>query len=158
MQLGLVTVVAVLIGGFAVIPGYGQANPTTIRISTPFESGGTPLCGGEDVIFSGRINTVLHTTVGPEGEFVYDVSHLNFQGVSGVTTISGTPVRIAEADTTIIHFRPSANEIISEVHGKLITQGNEGDNTLFDLTFHIIINANGEVTSFVENINTRCQG
>jgi hypothetical protein len=157
MQLGLVTVVAVLIGGFAVTPGYGQANPITIRESVPFSSGGAPLCGGEDVEFSGSFNTVSHVTIGPDGMFQYSVSHLNFQGVSGVTT-SGDRVVLTEADTGVANVRQiSANEFITQIHGTLVTQG-KATNTVVEIQYRTIINANGEVTSNVERIDVRCQG
>ncbi len=79
MQLGLVTVVAVLIGGLSLTTAYRQAQTSTIRFSTPFESMGVPLCGGEPLIFTGTVNSVFHSTLGPDGKFEYTLSHTNFQ-------------------------------------------------------------------------------
>jgi hypothetical protein len=153
----LVTVVAVLIGGSAITPGYGQANPSTTRFSVPFESAGLPLCGGEEVQFSGIMNFVFHTTIGPDGEFQYDISHVNFQGVSGVTT-SGDRVVLTEVDSFVTNVRQiSANEFMTEIHGTLITQG-KGINTVVELLFHTTINANGQVTANVEHVDEKCVG
>lgn len=44
MQIGLVIVIAILIGGFAVTPGYGQAQSNTVRFTTDFESSGNCCC------------------------------------------------------------------------------------------------------------------
>jgi hypothetical protein len=155
-QLGLVTVVAVLIGGFAVTPGYGQANPGTSRFSVPFSTSGVILCGGEEVHFSGIMNFVLHTTLGSDGKFEYDLSHLNFQGVTGLTT-SGDRVFLTEADSNIDHFRQIfANEFQAQVHGTLIDKG-KGINTVVEISFPFIINAN-EVIANVEHVGTKCIG
>jgi hypothetical protein len=65
MYLGLATVVAVFIGGFAVTPCYGQTGTTTRTERVPFETGGLPLCGGEQVQFGGIMNLVVQTTTFP---------------------------------------------------------------------------------------------
>ena len=86
IQLGLVTVVAVLIGAFAITPSYGQAQSNTVQFKVPFESVGLPLCGGESVVFSGTAHFVFHETIGPDGESVYTFSHMNFQRSTAVST------------------------------------------------------------------------
>jgi hypothetical protein len=157
-QLGLVTVVlAVLIGGFAVTHSYGQANAITTRESVPFIAEGIPYCGDEAVTFSGHFNLVSHVTVGPDGMFEYSVTHLNYQGVSGVTT-SGDRVVLSESQNAIANVRQiSANEFITQIHGTAISQG-KAANTLAEIHFHTIINANGEPTSTVEHVEIKCQG
>jgi len=155
-QLGLVTVVAVLIGGFAVTPGYGQTNSTTTRESFSFESGETPLCGGEDVQLSGTVQFVSDVTIGRDGEFQYSVPHVTFEEVTGVTT-SGDRVVLTEADTSVRNIRQiSANEFLFQIHATLVTQGNEGDNTVVEIPFRTIINPNGEVITSLEDV--KCVG
>ena len=53
MQIGLVTIVAVLVGGFGMSSVYGQANTQRINFQSDFESTAVPLCGGELVKFGG---------------------------------------------------------------------------------------------------------
>ncbi len=54
--------------------------------SVPVEGEGIPPCGGEAVQFSGYMNLVSHVTGSLDGMFQCSVTHLNFQGVNGVTT------------------------------------------------------------------------
>jgi len=155
-KLGLMTVVAVLVGGFAITPIYGQANPTTSRILVPVETSGL-LCGSEEVQFSGNIDMVFHTTLGPDGKFDYTISHTNYLGVYGID-ISGNKVVIADASTNIGKLRLIATtEFLTLLNGTLVTHGGE-TNTLFQATLHTVINANGEVKANVEHIETKCQG
>ena len=136
----------------------GQAKPTTFNNFTPFESSGTPLCGGEEVAFSGTIHTVGHMTQGPDGRFQITVDHLNFQRTTATGLVSGTKYVINEADNTVVNERytsPNTLVIQSIVNGQLIGQGT-ATNTVIHLTFHLTINANGQETASVENVNTQC--
>ncbi len=121
------------------------------------EGEGIPLCRGEAVQFSGYVNIVSHLTVGPDGMFQYSISHVNFQGVNGVTT-SGDRVVLAENQNGIVNVRQiSAFEFISQTHGTLVTQG-KATNTLAEIQICTIINANGEPTSTVERFDVSCPG
>jgi hypothetical protein len=96
-------------------------------------------------------------TDGPGDRFSYSIFHTNFQGVSGVTS-SGDRVSVSDASTSVSNVRQiSANELVAEVHGVMAVQGKQ-INTVLTLTFHIITNANGQVTSSVENVKTHCVG
>jgi hypothetical protein len=118
---------------------------------------GAPICGGETLQASGYMNIVSHVTVGPDGMFQYSVTHLNFQGVNGVTT-SGDRVVLAENQNSVANVRQiSANEFISQTHGTLVTQG-KATNTLAEIQIRTIINANGEPTSTVERVDVSCPG
>ncbi|HEX5904912.1 MAG TPA: hypothetical protein VFY50_02570 [Candidatus Nitrosocosmicus sp.] len=123
----------------------------------PVEGEGIPLCGGEAVQLSGYVNIVSHVIVGPDGMFQYSISHVNFQGVNGVTT-SGDRVVLAENQNGIVNVRQiSAFEFISQTHGTLVTQG-KATNTLAEIQIRTIINANGEPTSTVERFDVSCPG
>ena len=136
----------------------GQAKPTTISTSDPFSGAGEPLCQpGETVDFSGVLHTVIHVTDGPGDSFTYSIFHTNFQGVSGVTS-SGDRVSVSDTSTSVSNVRQiSANELVAEVHGVMAVQGKQ-TNTVFTATLHIVMNANGQVTSDVENVKTHCVG
>jgi hypothetical protein len=154
--LGLATVVVVLIGGFAVIPSYGQTRTTTTVLREPFEIGGQPLCGGEDVQFSGTMNLVVQTTALPDGTYQSTIQHINYQNVQGTTT-SGDRVIVAEVDNYGNARQISENQIMTVIHGTLVTQG-KGTNTVFTQTIHLITNANGQVTANVDRVVTQCVG
>jgi hypothetical protein len=82
---------------------------------------------------------------------------LNFQGVNGVTT-SGDRVVLSENQNTVENVRQiSAYEFIFQNHGTLVVQG-KATNTLAEIHFHTIINANGEPTSTVARFEIECQG
>jgi hypothetical protein len=150
--------VAVLIGGgFAVIPSYGQASSNTVRLSEPFEFSGIPLCGGEEVLISGTANFVFHTTVGPNGKFIVDTFHLNYQGAKLVGMESGNTGRISESDNSIARLSDNAFEITSQVHGTLVTNGEE-TNTIFQLIIHTTFNGNGEPKITAWHIEAKCEG
>jgi hypothetical protein len=160
IQLGLVTVVAVLIGGFAITPSYGQAQSNTIRVSTPFESSGVPLCGGEDIVFTGKINSVFHETITPDGDAVYTFSHTNFQGVTGVSE-SGEAFVVTDVFNQNAHTtQTGTNEFNTVIHGTLVDkgQGVNGENTLFQFVFHTVIHPDGEITGEVVHEETKCVG
>ena len=160
MQTGLVTFVAILIGAFAVTPGYGQAQSNTEQFRVPFESVGTPLCGGEEIFFSGTAHFVFHVTTGPDGESVYTFSHLNYQRSSGVTT-SGEKYEINEVNNAGARTTQTGlNEFDTVIHGTLVDQGkgiNE-ENTIVQFVIHTVIHPNGEITGEVENVEIKCEG
>ena len=56
MQLGLVTVVAVLIGGLSLTTAYGQASTNTFLNKFTFSDGRLNPCNGEFVSFDGTLN------------------------------------------------------------------------------------------------------
>jgi hypothetical protein len=160
MQLGLVTVVTVLIGGVALTTAYGQAQTFTDRASFDFLGQGIPLCGGEEIIFSGTVNAVFHTTIGPDGEFEQTVSHTNYQKATAVTA-TGEVFVITDSENLLAHTdQIGPNEFISVVHGTLVDkgQGVNGVNTLFQLVVRTLVDSNGEVIGTVEHIDIKCVG
>lgn len=159
LQLGLVTsLVAVLIGGFAITPSYGQASPFTQTFMVPFQrSGGEPLCGGEIVTISGNLLFLTHSTTGPDSSKQYTVEHWTYQGVQGTTT-SGTKIVITEADTSNIRqISPDQTEVMFQAHGSAIIEG-KSINTVVTIVFIITFNANGQPTATVEHFDVKCVG
>ena len=155
MQLGLVTAVAILIGGFAVTPSYGQASSNTRQYTEPFQSYGQPLCGGEEVTFSGTANFVSHTTVLPDGTSQIEFLRLNYMQTTAVSTSGGT-YQMHETDN-YGSVQIGANTYRNVINGVLIGQGTLA-NTGITLVIQTTFNANGQPTAnvFVENI--RCVG
>jgi hypothetical protein len=160
MQLGLVTVVTVLIGGLAVTTAYGQAQTFTDRVSFPFEAMGVALCGGEPIVLTGTVNAVFHTTIGPNGEFEQTISHTNYQHATGITA-SGERFVLADINNQKSHTdQIGPNEFMTVIHGTLVDkgQGINGVNTLFQLVIRTVVDSNGEVIGTVEHIDTKCVG
>jgi hypothetical protein len=108
-------------------------------------------CTGEDVELSGTIHLV--SQLQSDGSVV---GHINYQGVSAVGLTSGTKYRASTVD----NFRlaaPFPSDITSVRTLRLISQGAE-DNLLVSFLFHITVNANGETTAQVEDVNIKCEG
>jgi hypothetical protein len=108
-------------------------------------------CTGEDVELSGTIHLV--SQLQSDGS---EVGHINFQGVSGVGLTSGTTYRSSSVD----NFRlaaPYPSDITSVRSLRLISPGPE-DDLLVRFLFHITVNANGEITAEVEDVNFECVG
>ena len=128
-------------------PPLWAATSTTIPLDA-IRSGD---CTGEDVELSGTIHLVSQTQSGGDV-----VGHFNYQGVSGVGLTSGTTYR----SSTVDHFRlgaPFPSDITSVRSLRLISRGPE-DNLLVRFLFHITVNANGEVTAEVKDVNMVCKG
>ncbi len=128
-------------------PPLWAATSTTIPLDA-IRSGD---CTGEDILLSGRIHLV--SQLQSDGS---EVGHFNYQGVSGVGLTSGTTYRASTVD----HFRlvaPFPSDITSVRSLRLISPGPE-DDLLVRFLFHITVNANGEITAEVENVNIECKG
>jgi hypothetical protein len=93
-------------------------------------------------------------TQGPDGRFQIRLDQLNFQQTTATGVVTGTKYVINEADH-ITQVSANAQVLQSTVNGQLIGQGT-ATNTLFHLTFVETVNANGQVTASVENINFQC--
>jgi len=108
-------------------------------------------CTGEDVELSGTIHLVSQTQ--RDGS---EVGHFNWQNVSGVGLTSGTTYRASTVDTFRLEA-PFPSDIHSVRSLRLISPG-PGDDMLVMFLFHITINANGEITAEVEDVNFECVG
>jgi hypothetical protein len=128
-------------------PPLWAATSTTI----PLEAIRSGDCTGEDVELSGKIHLV--SQIQPDGS---EVGHVNYQGVSGVGLTSGTTYRASSVDS----FRLAA-PFPSDIHSvrslRLISPGPE-DDLLVKFLFHITVNANGEITAEVEDVDSECVG
>jgi hypothetical protein len=163
-QFGLMTaaavaviVASVLIGGFTLTPSYGQATSTTEQFTQPFESSGLPLCGGEEVRFSGTANFVYHETVLPGGESQITQFHMNYMHATAVGLISGKTFIITETDNGG-STQVGAQTYRTVINGNILTPGAEGTNTGITLVINTTFNANGQPTSEVYFENIRCVG
>jgi len=65
----------------------GQTETNRFNIKTDFESAFVPLCGGEEVKFSGTAHFKFKSSTTPSG--FYQLVHLNYQNMKGTGAISG---------------------------------------------------------------------
>ena len=108
-------------------------------------------CTGEQVELSGTIHLVSQTQ--RDGSIV---GHFNYQNVSGMGLTSGTTYRASTVDTFRLEA-PFPSDIHSVRSLRLISPGPE-DDLLVMFLFHITVNATGEITAEVEDVNFECVG
>ena len=85
-------------------------------------------------------------------------NQINLQGVSGTGEVTGTKYQATEVFTN-----QSSGAISSNAPFEQTSVGNEhfvgqgpGNNFNFHFTFHVTINANGDLTAFVDNFSVDC--
>ncbi len=130
--------------------------PVTLNFTEPFNSGGTPLCGGEEVVFSGEAHFVIHENFDDQGG-VHLTFHMNYQRSTATGVTTGTRYVIKESSTTSSYVSSLPATFTTIINGNLIGQGPAG-NTGFHLVLHMTLNANGEPTSDVFIEDVRCNG
>jgi len=128
-------------------PPLWAATSTTI----PLDAITFNTCTGEEVELSGTSHLVAQTQ--RDGSIV---GHFNYQNVSGVGLTSGIRYRASSVD----HVRlgaPFPSDIHSVRSFRLVGRGTE-DNLLVRALFHITVNANGEVSAFIEDdLSSQCR-
>lgn len=106
-------------------------------------------CTGEVVEISGTVHLLAQTQ--PDGSLI---GHFNYQNVRGVGLTSGAVYRVSAVD----HFwlaAPFPSSIQSERSFHLISQG-AASNLLVRVLYHITVNANGEVTASMDELDMQC--
>jgi hypothetical protein len=148
-RIGLVVVLA-LVATMTFAP-FAQAQATTdkFNLREPFTFSFTNPCTGEEVTGEGTGHIVGNFTEDAGGGF-----HLN-QSVSGsgtgVGSTSGATYRTTQAghDTAYVQNAEYPFTLTFIQHVQYIRQGEDmpGDDLVFDMTYHVTYNANGEVTA-----------
>jgi hypothetical protein len=157
-QLGMATIVIVLIGGFAAAPSYGQAQTTTSTIKVPFNIDTFHPCMGEIIEVSGNAEFVFHTTLNPDGTRSLRVGHVNTNGVTG-TTASGDQVVYSEVDQSVQaeRIRNTAGVYHTTVQIRIAANGQE-PNILVLFTSTTIINPDGTTKMDNTHAKVKCVG
>jgi hypothetical protein len=106
-------------------------------------------CTSEVVEINGTIHFVNQTQA--DGTVI---GHFNYQNVRGLGLTSGSTYQVSAVD----HVRLSApfpSSISSVRSFQLISRGSSS-NLLVTVLYHITVNANGEVTVSIDDLNTQC--
>lgn len=113
-------------------------------------------CGGEDIAVTGTFHRVLTITSDRAGGFHVN-DHLDFTGLKGTSAITGA--NYLANQISLVNFNVSAStvgfEVTQPITFKLIGQGSAPDEVAMGLV-HYTINANGELTTFVDNFRVKC--
>lgn len=143
-----VTSVALLI--LVTTPTFAQASTQTQNISIPFSQSIGPVLGhpcgtGDNMLVSGNLHAVVHTTLDPNGGFHQKIE-VNHQGVSGVSLLTGAKYRIIRASSMISQQTNGATVIVDVSNQRLQAQ-EPGQDFFLHRLLHMTFNANGELTS-----------
>jgi hypothetical protein len=153
----LALVITLALAAVTTFPAYAQAITFTDRVTEPFETIITA-CNGEDVYLSGELLLIFHTTI-DSGGGIHSKFTLVPRHVRGVGSVTGTQYKAVGGQrdhfNADVDFAP-LNETFTTMFN-LVSQGGS-DNLQFKGTFHITINAKGEVTAFVDHFSERCIG
>jgi hypothetical protein len=156
-QIGLrVGLAAAVVVGLLAFPRQGstQASAVTTNERVPIELTIFIPCVPETVTVTGELHIVTHTTVNPDGSF-HVVNHFNPQGVSGIGDVTGN--KYQGTGVTQTEFNLNVGQTFTFVNNfRFIGQG-PGNNSTIHQNVHVTVNANGVVTSTVDNFTARCQ-
>jgi hypothetical protein len=139
-------------------PTQAQAQSDTLNERVPLALTVNNPCTGEEVFIEGTDHLVFHRTVDANGGFHVKV-HSNFEG-QGVSP-SGAKYVLHTSANNRFYFRAESaeNDTFTDTF-KIIRQGSatpEADDFELKLTFHVTINANGEVTAIVDKYEAECK-
>lgn len=125
--------------------------PINLGVFVPCANGGA----GEFVSLSGNLHSLFHFTDDGAGGF-HAMSENNPQGVSGTGSVTGD--KYQATGVTLSHFNTSGvpfNQTFVN-NFRIIGQGTD-NNFLVHQTFHITVNAAGNLTALVDNFSVECR-
>lgn len=125
--------------------------PIDLAVFVPCAAGGA----GEYVYLSGSLHILSHVTLDPTGGYHFE-SHFSPQGVSGYGETSGDKYQATGVTRDGGSFMGFPYEYTYVNNFRIIGQG-AGNNYLVHETFHITLNANGELTAEVDNFRVECK-
>ena len=124
--------------------------PFELFVFVPCAAGGE----GEEVFLSGTLHVLFHTTIDNQGGF-HAKFHFQPQGISGTGLVTGAKYQATGVTQGTDNGKVGFESTFVN-NFKIIGQG-PGNNFLIHENFHFTVNANGEVTAFVDNIRIECK-
>lgn len=123
--------------------------PINIGVFIPCAAGGA----GEVVVLSGNLHVLLQTTINDNS--FHAKAHVQPQGISGTGSVTGDTYH--GTGVTQSQFNGTVGEEFTFINNfRIIGQG-RGNNLLIHETFHVTVNANGEITAEVDNFRSECK-
>jgi hypothetical protein len=135
------------------------ATTYTSNFSVPISYTGYTYCysngASEYIQISGTIHFLTHTTLDSQGG-AHIVYHTNYAGVSGVGMTTGAKYQASGSSQYTYNARSLPYTTTGTSSFRLIGQG-QNTNYLVHYTFHVTVNANGELTAIVSNFRMECK-
>ncbi len=112
-------------------------------------------CNGEVVDLSGTAQLHIHLVI--NGQTVHEDMHINTQGVSGVGETTGAHYAASQTEQFSANLDGQVGaEETTTLNFHLLGQGGV-PNFLVHSLFHATVNADGTVTSFVNDFSAECK-
>jgi hypothetical protein len=124
--------------------------PYEFYVYVPCAAGGA----GEDVYLSGTLHMLFHTTLDNSGGY-HSKYHFQPQGITGTGLVTGAKYQATGVTQGMDNGKVGFESTFVN-NFKIIGQG-PGNNFLIHENFHITVNANGEVTAYVDNFSVECK-
>lgn len=154
--LGVAAALGVL-GQAALLRATAQARVTIINEQVPAgDHEPIPDCNGNPIEFQGTLHIVTHLTRTPSGS-VHLIMHENFQGVTAVDTVTGEEFRTGDAGTLSVNATPPFPFEFTSTESLVLSAPGPDNNLRVKAIVHHTLNANGELTSVVENFVIECR-
>ena len=153
----LALVITLVLAAVTTFPAHAEATTSTERVIEPFDTIAIA-CNGEVVLLSGELLLIFHTTVDSRGGF-HDKFTLVPRNVRGVGSETGTEYKAVGGDRSSFTADIDDGPVVftNTDMFNLVSNGS-ADNLQGKFTFHITINANGEITSEVDAFSEKCVG
>jgi hypothetical protein len=149
-KFGLTAVMAVAVITVAMVR---QARAdVTFNGDIPIKASVVNPCNGETVVLTGSGHEVVRLTL--NGNTIHAGVHVDVGGVSGVGLTTGAKYSVSDSFNDQFNLFPGETETAGENY-HLIAHG-QAPNFVAHALFHITINANGDVTSFIDIVTTDC--
>ena len=147
-KLSIFIVIAVIFGALMM----SQAYAVEVNQKIPYSQLIPVLCTGESVLFTGTQHIVIDYNIKKSGrlEFIY---HSNLMGISGVGVTSGEKYQIAEVnkENRGMNTTDGYPAVFTIVHNLNILGLRLGNVYMVRMLFHCTLNANGEITTEIDN-------
>lgn len=158
LRLVVLTMALSLVGVVFTAAAFAEATVVTTNVQIPYQVSVFVPCAvdgaGEIVDLSGTLHVVFDTTLNNSGGF-HTKAHFQPQGVTGIGRTSGD--KYQATGVTQQNFNGNVGTQFTFVNNfRIIGQG-PGNNFLVHQLVHITVNANGEVTAFVDNSSIECK-
>jgi hypothetical protein len=134
------------------MPVATQASATTEKV--PFDAD-VLACNGDVIHISGTLLNIFTVTTTPSGGFVVS-SHFQPQGIKGVDLTTGTPYVATGLTRDILVVSPAGGSTETFVNRFHIQATRGAESFIVSEVFHITVNADGDVTAFVDNFSSTC--
>jgi hypothetical protein len=125
--------------------------PTDLYVYVPCALGGQ----GESVFLSGDLHILSHVTIDPNGVYRYQ-DHYQPQGISGTGSVSGAKYQATGVTRYSGKFGGLPYTYSYVNNFRIIGQG-PGNNYLVHENIHVTVNANGEMSAYVDNWRVDCK-